>query len=185
MPDISMCSGEGCPMREQCYRYTAKPSEWQSYFGRPPIKEDGTCDYFARDDRSRQTSALEEREKREEEFQAEHARWHSEAATKARLKEMVEKGLIKESEVPEDVVSKMAKDLADDVDRKFVQEVVAVAVATPACDHGLAFDSEAAHGLDAHEVRKRWPRLDGLCPKGCGFHGIGYVSYEHYICGDW
>lgn len=32
MPDITMCSNVNCPVREQCYRYRAKPDEhWQSY----------------------------------------------------------------------------------------------------------------------------------------------------------
>lgn len=35
------------------------------------------------------------------------------------------------------------------------------------------------------DVRKRWPRLFGKCPKGCGFDGIGYASFGHYIYGDW
>jgi hypothetical protein len=47
MPDISMCSGAECPIKDTCYRFKATPSEWrQSYFTNPPIKEDGTCDYF-------------------------------------------------------------------------------------------------------------------------------------------
>ena len=46
MPDITMCSGEGCPFKEKCYRFTAKPSEyWQSYFIDPPIKDD-KCDHY-------------------------------------------------------------------------------------------------------------------------------------------
>jgi len=45
MPDITMCSGEECPLKESCYRYTAKPSRYQSYFFEPPI-EDGECNYF-------------------------------------------------------------------------------------------------------------------------------------------
>lgn len=53
------------------------------------------------------------------------------------------------------------------------------------CDHGIAFDSVAARGLSAHEVRTRWPRLFGTCPKGCGFSGLGYASFEHYVAGDW
>lgn len=71
------------------------------------------------------------------------------------------------------------------------------------CDHGLSFDeAEATKILEAapnpksvaewlagspasREVRKRWPRLDGACPKGCGFSGIGYASYMHYLMGDW
>jgi len=73
------------------------------------------------------------------------------------------------------------------------------------CDHGLSFDLEAAKklleapapssgdpaldfvmGHPAHdEIKRRWPRLGGLCPKGCGYNGIAYASYEHYIYGDW
>lgn len=53
------------------------------------------------------------------------------------------------------------------------------------CDHGLTFDAEAAGGLDEYAVRKRWPRLFGACPKGCGYSGIAYASTAHYIAGDW
>jgi len=42
MADISMCSGFECPLRDTCYRYTAKPSERQSWFIKPPYK-DGKC----------------------------------------------------------------------------------------------------------------------------------------------
>jgi len=45
MPDITMCHGEGCHAKEQCYRFTAKPSDYQSYFMTPPIK-DGKCDHY-------------------------------------------------------------------------------------------------------------------------------------------
>lgn len=49
MPDITMCWGEGCPRRKECYRYTAKPStHQQSYFVAPPIKDGGECEYFWR-----------------------------------------------------------------------------------------------------------------------------------------
>lgn len=49
MPDISMCNGGDCPLKEMCYRYTAKPSEYaQSYFETPPIN-DGKCDHFMQD----------------------------------------------------------------------------------------------------------------------------------------
>jgi hypothetical protein len=49
MPDITMCTGEEssrkCPHREQCYRFTAKPSKHrQSYFARLPLKGDETCE---------------------------------------------------------------------------------------------------------------------------------------------
>jgi hypothetical protein len=70
------------------------------------------------------------------------------------------------------------------------------------CAHGITFDSEEAKKVlgdwqpkdsvsyivgnpASAEIRKRWPRLSGTCPKGCGYQGIWYASYEHYICGDW
>ena len=47
MPDITMCKGGNCPIKETCYCFTATPSEWrQSYFIDVPLKEDGTCEYF-------------------------------------------------------------------------------------------------------------------------------------------
>lgn len=49
MPDITMCPGEGCPLRETCYRYTARPTpHMQSYFVEPPYK-DGKCEHYWRD----------------------------------------------------------------------------------------------------------------------------------------
>ena len=37
MPDITMCMGEGCPIKNHCYRHIAKPSEFrQSYFMESP-----------------------------------------------------------------------------------------------------------------------------------------------------
>lgn len=53
------------------------------------------------------------------------------------------------------------------------------------CDHGVTFDESEAKGLDAREVREKWPRLFGKCPKGCGYVGIAYASYAHYLYGDW
>jgi hypothetical protein len=53
------------------------------------------------------------------------------------------------------------------------------------CDHGVTFDEEAARGLDEYEVQRRWPRLHGVCPRGCGYVGIHYASPMHYIMGDW
>jgi len=77
------------------------------------------------------------------------------------------------------------------------------------CDHGVVFDIEAARALlnaapPSHsdpavafvmgssasaEIKRRWPRgwftAEKPCPKGCGFIGIAYASYEHYIMGDW
>jgi hypothetical protein len=47
MPDISKCNpGTICPHREKCYRFTAPADEYQAYFTEPPIKADGTCDFF-------------------------------------------------------------------------------------------------------------------------------------------
>ena len=48
MPDITMCSGEGCPMRELCWRFTAPPTpNRQSFFAEPPLKEnDVDCDHY-------------------------------------------------------------------------------------------------------------------------------------------
>jgi hypothetical protein len=53
------------------------------------------------------------------------------------------------------------------------------------CDHGVSFDPDAARNASAQEVRRRWPRLFGVCPKGCGYSGIAYASYAHYLMGDW
>ena len=40
-----MCTGEGCPFKENCYRFKAKASEYQSYFVSPPI-ENGKCRHY-------------------------------------------------------------------------------------------------------------------------------------------
>lgn len=70
------------------------------------------------------------------------------------------------------------------------------------CNHGVTFDKEEAEKVlgdwqpkdaadfiggnpAAAEVRKRWPRLCGPCPYGCGYSGIYYASTAHYIMGDW
>jgi hypothetical protein len=46
MADITMCEGKNCPLKESCYRYTAKPNEYrQSYFVNSPVK-DGQCDEY-------------------------------------------------------------------------------------------------------------------------------------------
>ena len=46
MPDITKCRDEQCPAKDHCYRYTAKPSFYQSYFFGTPRKEDGTCTHY-------------------------------------------------------------------------------------------------------------------------------------------
>jgi hypothetical protein len=58
----------------------------------------------------------------------------------------------------------------------------------PSCDHGIVFDEAAALGMRNRDVRERFPRLAGPCPKGCGIDGIVYASAAHYIFGggsDW
>jgi hypothetical protein len=46
MADISKCKGTDCPVKENCYRFTAKSDDfYQSYFTEPPIK-DGKCDMY-------------------------------------------------------------------------------------------------------------------------------------------
>ena len=45
MADITKCMGDGCPIKEKCYRYTAKESTYQSYFTKAPF--DGEkCDMY-------------------------------------------------------------------------------------------------------------------------------------------
>jgi hypothetical protein len=46
MPDISMCKGEDCPLKETCYRYTAESSDYQAYFTEVPYDTTtNSCDY--------------------------------------------------------------------------------------------------------------------------------------------
>ncbi len=47
MPDTAMCRGDGCPRKTECYRHRAVPTpRRQEYFAPPPVREDGSCDYF-------------------------------------------------------------------------------------------------------------------------------------------
>jgi len=48
MPDITMCTGEGCPKKKSCYRHNATPSQYrQSRFVEPPWDNiEGSCAYF-------------------------------------------------------------------------------------------------------------------------------------------
>ena len=53
MPDITMCNGQGCELKETCYRYTATPSKYmQSYFTETPIKN-GECEHYWQDAKER------------------------------------------------------------------------------------------------------------------------------------
>ena len=45
MPDISKCTGEKCPLKETCYRFTSPAGMYQSFFMTPPIKN-GKCEYY-------------------------------------------------------------------------------------------------------------------------------------------
>ena len=45
MADITMCSGKGCPVASNCYRYTAKASNYQSYFSDVPFNG-SSCDMY-------------------------------------------------------------------------------------------------------------------------------------------
>lgn len=46
MADITMCSGQGCSVKDDCYRHTAQANEWrQSYFTETPGK-DKSCEYY-------------------------------------------------------------------------------------------------------------------------------------------
>jgi|TARA_R110000765_G_C18531484_1_gene559625 hypothetical protein len=53
MPDITMCPGNDCSIKESCYRFTASPSEFaQAYFRKSPIADGATeCKYYWKHDR--------------------------------------------------------------------------------------------------------------------------------------
>jgi hypothetical protein len=38
-------------------------------------------------------------------------------------------------------------------------------------------------GMPADEVRRLYPRFHGICR--CGYRGIAYASFQHYVAGDW
>jgi hypothetical protein len=45
MTDITKCSGTGCSVKDNCYRYKAKSGMFQSMFATPPGKDD-SCNYY-------------------------------------------------------------------------------------------------------------------------------------------
>jgi len=45
MTDITKCTGDGCELKETCYRFTAPMGTYQSMFVDVPLK-DGECDYY-------------------------------------------------------------------------------------------------------------------------------------------
>lgn len=54
MPDITMCEGFNCKVKEKCYRYTAYPNvSWQSYFAvNPNPDNEKQCTFFILDNRT-------------------------------------------------------------------------------------------------------------------------------------
>lgn len=50
MMDITKCKGDGCPIKNRCYRYTAKSNVfYQSWFMETPLmvkKNKPYCQYF-------------------------------------------------------------------------------------------------------------------------------------------
>jgi hypothetical protein len=45
MSDISMCAGEGCNLKQYCYRYRAIPKPVNTYF-KPYLTSPDHCGYF-------------------------------------------------------------------------------------------------------------------------------------------
>jgi len=47
MPDVAMCKPVYCPLKDTCYRYKAKPDQYQSYIGETPYSDKTqSCDYY-------------------------------------------------------------------------------------------------------------------------------------------
>mgnify|MGYP003680328216 FL=1 len=47
MPDIAMCFAENCEKKEECYRFKAEPSDYQSYTDfSDDIDEEDRCGWF-------------------------------------------------------------------------------------------------------------------------------------------
>lgn len=45
MVDICKCNNKACQIKDRCFRYLAKPSEWQAY-GEFSQNDDGTCEHY-------------------------------------------------------------------------------------------------------------------------------------------
>lgn len=45
MPDIAMCRNITCPLRESCYRFTAKPKQFRQSYAHFTPNPDGSCDH--------------------------------------------------------------------------------------------------------------------------------------------
>lgn len=48
MADFAKCRGVGCDQRQYCLRYTAQPSQQQTYFTLEPMEGPNECDYVLR-----------------------------------------------------------------------------------------------------------------------------------------
>lgn len=46
MPDITMCDGKGCESKDNCYRHTARPGYWQSWFSEAPGVDEDCPEYW-------------------------------------------------------------------------------------------------------------------------------------------
>lgn len=46
MPDISLCVNDKCPLRKECYRFTAIPSDFLQSYTFFNLNADGTCNWF-------------------------------------------------------------------------------------------------------------------------------------------
>jgi len=46
MPDICKCKGDGCPIRDNCFRFTSLPSIRQSYFVEIPWDGEKCIDFY-------------------------------------------------------------------------------------------------------------------------------------------
>ena len=46
MPDISKCLSEACPLKDNCYRYTSKPSEYRQAYADFKYDEENGCDSY-------------------------------------------------------------------------------------------------------------------------------------------
>lgn len=44
--DICKCTGENCPFRNNCFRFTAREDYWQSYASFSVDPETGICDDY-------------------------------------------------------------------------------------------------------------------------------------------
>ena len=49
MPDdMCMCPGDGCPLKNECYRYRAKKAHYDQLYFRDVPNDGRKCEYFIR-----------------------------------------------------------------------------------------------------------------------------------------